>query len=203
MNNTLSQRADSIRANVGHRAINLFRVQSKKEIARPQSNVFCLTEKKGEEMRPFEDLKISKGRGPSVDENSILNFEEQIGFKLPSSYVDLIMYSNGGHPELDTFSAEDDEWSVSRFFSIEPEDTSTENVIWNYRHNKLRGLPDSLLPIAGDGGGNLFYLDLAYGEKAPVLIFIHDHDIPTRKLQKLAETFADFIDGLHENPDYI
>lgn len=152
------------------------------------------------EMRQLEDIKILKGRSPDITLDSIQRLEEEIGYKLPSSYIKLLLHSNGGHPELDTFYCENGEWSVNNFFFVGTDDTSEESVVWNYYHKPPR-TANSLLPFARDGGGNLFCLDLSRGEKAPVLILIHD--ISTENIQELAETFDVFIEGLQENLDYI
>lgn len=150
-------------------------------------------------MRSVEELKISKGRQPSASSEDIEAIEKLTGFTLPYSYTAFLKCSNGGHPELDTFSSPVGEWSVNNFFYVGDELNSTESVTWNYLH-RWQGAARSLLPIAKDGGGNLFCLDLAYGEDAPVIIWIHDSPAG---LQRLANSFEEFVDGLKENPDYI
>lgn len=156
-------------------------------------------------MRQLEDLKIS-GSQSKITEEGILRFESTIGFKLPSSYINFITKYNGGFPELDTYSNAHGEWDVNNFFYIDDghfsdnNSTSTEGLLWNYWH-KWEEAKESILPFAQDGGGNLFCLDLDFGEKSPVIFWNHEN--PESKGIIIANSFESFIDNLHTNPDYI
>src|SRR5207302_9888069 len=122
----------------------------------------------------------------------------------PASYVNFLMFSNGGHPELNTFSFDNRgrtrSWAINDFFHISDDLESTESVVWNYEH-RWSGAPRKMLPIAGDGVGNLICLDLsdeAYGE---VVLWIHDP--PDPPLLRTGLSLEDMIDCLEKNPNYI
>jgi hypothetical protein len=157
-------------------------------------------------MRQLEELKISDSPYPPVSKAKIEWLESIIGFKLPYSYISLLAKYNGGSPELSTYSNDAGEWDVNNFFFVEENNVlnddplSTEGLLWNYYH-KWKGAKASLLPFARDGGGNLFYLDLDFGENAPVLFLAHDN--PESEGFLIAHSFEQFIDNLHINPDYI
>jgi hypothetical protein len=156
-------------------------------------------------MRQINELKISNSQNLSVNKEMILWLESIIKYKLPSSYITFITNYNGGFPELDTFSNESGEWDVNNFFFIDDQSSKeskspTESVLWNY-HNKWDGAKNSIFPFARDGGGNLFCLDLDFGENAPVIFWTHENPTPEGTI--IANNFEQFIDNLHFNPDYI
>jgi cell wall assembly regulator SMI1 len=149
-------------------------------------------------MRALEELKVSNSSKPPADDASLKRLEGQIGLKLPAAYIALLKQINGGHPQLDTFSNDEGEWSVNNFFFV-GDDESSGSVIWNYR-NRWKDVPETFMPFARDGGGNLFCLDLR-GDNHPVIIWLHDST--DAGVYKLANSLEEFIDGLHENQDYI
>lgn len=159
-------------------------------------------------MRDFSELNINEGGKPVArprpTPDQISFVEKLISAELPSSYIALLMFSNGGHPELDTFYFEAEgsrqEWSIGRFFHISSDLESTENVVWNYK-NRWSGAPREFLPIADDGGGNLICLDLTDPGNNRVVLWVHD--IPDQPIVYIAGSFKEFIEALTTNPDYI
>jgi hypothetical protein len=159
-------------------------------------------------MRNLRELNINEGGElvtlPPPSPEQIALVEQAVGKCLPTSYVEFLRFSNGGHPELDTFRIESGgkqyEWGVDRFFHISDDLDSTEDVMWNYR-NLPGDPPRTLLPIGCDGGGNLIFLDLS--EDGDGRIFFWVHDDPNLPLLHVADSFEEFIDMLTLNPDYI
>jgi hypothetical protein len=160
------------------------------------------------EMRDLNELNINEGGKPVTrprpTPDQISFVEDLVGTKLPPSYIAFLMFSNGGHPELDTFRFEAQgflqEWGVDVFFYISSDIDSTENIVWNYEH-RWSDAPKGILPIADDGGGNLICLDLTEPGSGKVVLWIHD--VPDQTLLPIADSFEEFIDLLVENPDYI
>src|SRR6266566_5264290 len=115
-------------------------------------------------MRNLKELNMNEGgepvNTPSPTPNQIANIENLVGTKLPPAYIEFLQFSNGGHPELGTFyfdyNGKAEEWGINSFFSISSDFNSIEDVVWNYTH-RWPGAPHmrTLLPIAGDGVGNL------------------------------------------------
>jgi hypothetical protein len=147
-------------------------------------------------MRNLNELEVTKGRRQAPAREDVISLETLIGRELPEDYLSFLLEVNGGCPLLDTFSNEKCSCAVNDFFFLGDE-TSSESLAWNYR-NRPAAQAGDCLPFAGDGGGNLFLLDLADGS---VKLWIHDE--PGREISHLARNFCEFIDGLEENPDYI
>lgn len=149
-------------------------------------------------MRMLEELKLSDVP-PSPTTQEILEIEKYIGYSLPHTYREFLKQANGGHPEVDTFEDNDGEqWAVNNFFSISSQFVSND-LIWNYQH-RWSDIPESFLPIARDGFGNLFLLDLRNGSDG---VWIWAHDEPDNKLSQLTTDFEEFVNKLQTNTDYI
>ena len=112
----------------------------------------------------------------------------------------LLLFSNGGHPEIDSFYVPDIEswFSVNQFYSLSNSDEDRNSICTAYLQWK-NYIGHHKLPFANDGGGNQFVLDL-YSTGTPVFLCIHDEDF---RLVKLSNSFEYFIDSLEENPDFI
>lgn len=155
-------------------------------------------------MRNLIELNLNEGgefvRRMAPSNEEINNFEKLLGVKLPEDYLEFLRFSNGGHPELDSFLPEnadaDNRWAINRFYSLgagyEPEDLKFVYDNWKSI------LGERCFPIAADGGGNQLYLDMANG--GCVGICIHDQGF---KRRLAAESFSEFIDKLERNTEYI
>jgi hypothetical protein len=153
------------------------------------------------DMRPIEELRISgsESRPTASDLNAVEALLE--GYSIPSIYKEFIDLANGGHPQLDTFYKNADTFfTINNFFFIGERTSSTDSVAWNYE-NRWSGIPTWFLPIARDGGDNLFLIELR--RKTNSQVWYWRHDIPYSNLIDLAGSFEAFIDGLIECPDYI
>jgi hypothetical protein len=139
---------------------------------------------------------------PPPTPGQIAFVEDLIGTKLPSSYVALLMFCNGGWPEINTFYDRTEgscqEWGVNRFFHICSDIESTASVVWNYRH-RWPGAAREILPIAGDGMGNLICLDLTEPGRDRMIVSVHDD--PDLPIVEIADSFEEFIDSLTLPPD--
>lgn len=164
---------------------------------------------KGEtQMRDLNELNINEGgkpvTRPQPTSDQISFVESLIGVKLPASYTEFLTFSNGGHPELDTFYFEieglQDEWNVNYFFCISSNPNAYGDVVWNYKRYQTM-IPEKVLPIADDGSGNLICLDLAKPKKESVVLWVHDAF--EHQLRLVADSFEEFIDSLAKNPNYI
>lgn len=158
-------------------------------------------------MRDLNELNINEGGHPVTrrkPEGTDFEYLQRIiGTSLPKTYIDFMMFSNGGHPELDTFEVTIEgvkqDWAINRFFHLLTDEESTENVMYNYSHYS-KVISEMILPIANDGGGNLICIDLKYTNKGRILLWIHDS--PKQKLISIANSFEEFVGMLHINPDY-
>ncbi len=159
-------------------------------------------------MRDLNELNLNEGGEPvslpAPTPGQLRSVEELVGRRMPSAYIDFLMFANGGSPEVDTFYVEIDgnreDWNVNHFFRISTDPNRPDDVIWNYRHLQASA-PRQILPIADNGGGDLICLDLTEESNSRVLLWIHDK--PEDRLHLVANSFEEFVDSLTTNPDYI
>jgi len=159
-------------------------------------------------MRDLTEINVNDGgtpvRLPAPTTAQIAAIENLVGAMLPESYVTFLNFSNGGHPELDTIETNDGQvWAVNRFFHVTAttsDSSDTEDVVWRY-HHRWPGARREILPIANDGGDNLFCLDLSRDSNGQIVCYIHDE--PGLPLIHIASSFEALIDALVVNPDYI
>ncbi len=154
----------------------------------------------------FQRLNINEGgqmvsRLPPSDEE-IGALEKNFGLIIPQEYLDLLRFSNGGHPELDCYdpNGQEDEssFAVNKFFHLDG-DRDAFNNLWRETAVWRPYIGDGSLPIASDGGGNILFLDLS-SSMHPVKVCWHDEQF---LIGEMASTLADFIAGLNIPEDYI
>lgn len=157
-------------------------------------------------MRNLVELNINEGgeavrRAPPSPE-IISAFEREFNVSLPSEYLELLMYSNGGHPELDTIKpmgrTDIDDWGVNHFCYLD-EDREGVESLWVETKYWRPILGEKQIPFAADGGGNPFILDLV-ATPSRVVGCLVDEDFA---LVELAASFEEFIDRLELDQDYI
>lgn len=157
-------------------------------------------------MRDLAELRITDGGHPTARQaptaDAVASFQREFGLILPGEYLTLLRFTNGGHPELDTFVTPGDpnsnQWAVNRFFHL-CEDRSAPDSLWVAMRRWRSQLGTQAVPFASDAGGNPFFLDLT--ETPPrVKACVHDNNWA---IVDLAPTFGVFVDSLSVNPDYI
>lgn len=157
-------------------------------------------------MRNLAELNINEGgkpvrRAPPSPE-VISAFEREFDVSLPSEYLALLRFSNGGHPELDLIkpmSRRDiAEWAVNHFLYLNDDRDGAESL-WRATKYWQTILGEKQIPIAADGLGDPFVLDLV-STPPKVVGCICSEDFA---VVEIAHSFGDFIDRLELDPDYI
>jgi len=155
-------------------------------------------------MRNLTELNINEGgrlvsRIPPSD-LQIRDFERQYNVKLPFLYLSLLSYANGGHPQLDsievTSTVGKSRWSVNYFFYLNDDKDGTMSL-WYAMNTWCKIIGKGSLPIANDGGGNVFFID---NTTDAVKVCIHDTKFA---LRDIASSLEEFIDRLSVDPDFI
>ena len=155
---------------------------------------------KGLGMRNLSELIIHNGVSVIADDKSLDKLETAVGGRLPQTYREFMKVVNGGHPELDTYFSHDNEWSIDKFFTVGDAVNPTQSIEWNYQH-KGEGAPESFIPFGCDGGGNLFCIDIKLQDSSPIYYCLQDTRPVT--VEKICDSFSEFINGLSINPDYV
>ncbi len=156
-------------------------------------------------MRNLEELNYYYGAAfadhsaPTRDQ--VVAVEALMGARLPPACIDILMFSNGGYPGLDTFpfffEGEESFWRINEFLAISSDPESTVDVRWNY-HHRWPLIPETMLPIAADALVNLVCLDLSQDGYGSVTLCVHDPPDPPVLL--VAESFEQFVDSLEKGP---
>ncbi|MBX9592500.1 MAG: SMI1/KNR4 family protein [Hyphomonadaceae bacterium] len=149
--------------------------------------------------------EITDGSAPTTLA-AIERFERDRGLTLPDLYRQFLLATNGGVPSNQTFSiggmALNPTGSVQVFFGIGVRWPTTELA---YAYDLYAGgLPEGVVPIAGDGSGNYVCLDLRQGADR-VAFWDKRHFWGTGEwresdLYHVANSFEEFIAALRPNP---
>lgn len=128
------------------------------------------------------------------------DFEHQSGVKLPPEYRDFLLLHNGGAPEPDAFPISDNPSDshalVAWFLGQDVEDDV--DLLTFYQETRGR-MPDHLIPIATDPGGNLICLSVTGETIGTVYFWEHEEEAeegepPTEEnLYFVASSFSEFL----------
>lgn len=140
--------------------------------------------------------------GPPLTAARIDALERELRIKLPSGYRSFLLRHNGGRPDPYFFPIrgldKNPFGGIHYFFGVDGS-VRSDNIDWNYRIYRGR-IPSELLPIAGDGSGNVICLAFKQGNEGAVYFWDHDdeHSPPTYgNIYIISETFAEFLDAIY------
>ncbi len=157
-------------------------------------------------MRNLDELNMNEGGEPVTRHppttTHIAAFQTMFGVVLPKEYLDFLRYSNGGHPELNSFRpvglSEDVLCGISRFYFLNDGQEDLEGV-WAATKAWRAALGRDIVSIGDDGGGDQILL--SFDQTTPRVEFcIHDEGM---RIARVADSFAEFVDMLTEDPDMI
>lgn len=140
--------------------------------------------------------------GPRLTREQVSALEHAIGIPLPKDYWDFLLRFNGGRPIPNSFPIRgfdlDNFGDIQRFFGI-TEDRVAPDIRWFIKTFRGR-IPHGLLPIAGDGSGNIICLSLSGSNMGAVYFWYHDAEQspPTySNVYPIADSFTDFLNSIH------
>lgn len=136
-----------------------------------------------------------------LNEKKLVKFEKKIRRKLPEEYREFLLKHNGGNPSKDCFEFKGEPYFIDYVYGIHngPEYLTLQ---WHIKILKNR-IPSSLVPFAGDPGGNLYCIDISDEKKGGIYFWNHEtcDNGEWTYILKLAETFHDFFQNLKEYID--
>lgn len=141
-------------------------------------------------------VRIEDVGDPLTDEQ-VQRLEQQLGGSLPRSYRDFLLKYNGGRPCPDTVDvdhAPGTPTDLQLFFGLGAAIESSD-LAWNKRVFAER-LPERLLPIACDSGGNLFCISLSSEDTGAVFYVDLEQGRPANYL--VAGDFAGLLEKIRE-----
>ena len=153
-------------------------------------------------MRDLSELNINEGGRPvsraAPSKEVFDSFELKTGLKIPVEYQELLRFSNGGHPELDSVNGPGGQFSVNSFYHLTANIEGSESL-WSIVEHWRPSLGSAALPFANDGGGNQFFLDLST-QPSRVRLCVHDEGM---RIIEISKSFSDFINSLELDPEMI
>lgn len=150
-------------------------------------------------------VKFSES-GKKLKESKLESFEKKIGLELPLEYKSFLLKHNGGECDPCVFdfieNGEESDSSISTFYAIGgiDDDYDLEENIDIYINDEKR-LPDGLIPIAEDDGGNLVCISCTGDDKGKIYFWNHeeeDEDDLTANLYFVSNSFNEFVESLRD-----
>ena len=151
-------------------------------------------------------MMMRDSTGP-VGESEVAAFEAELGASLPASYREFLIEYGGGRPDPDAFDYKDgsEGSSVALFYYMDG-DTKNYDSLRNIRRTFAKAIPDSLLVIGHDPGGNQICVGISGDVRGNVIFWDHEFgdvdDLRTAidegGLRLIADDFREFLDGLFE-----
>lgn len=140
----------------------------------------------------------------SLSSEVLADFESQLGVKLPQDYRDHLLKYNGGDPRPNTFDISPDEGqsNVHNLYGLHdgPYYSNLREVVEVFKGR----IPNGLLPISGDDGGNIICLGLSKKYLGKIYFWDHEKESSFFKsvaLTLIAPSFSTFMAGLYEYID--
>ena len=146
--------------------------------------------------------------GRQLSRDDIRRVELRMGIQLPGEYTAFLLKYNGGRPTPNAYPIEglrNNPFGVIQVFFGIDDPLESSNLDWTYDVISGR-VPPNLLPIACDDCGDLICLSL-FGEDAGSVLFWDQHTEPSTpsyaNVYKIADSFAEFLNGIRELPSRI
>jgi len=137
-----------------------------------------------------------------IDRSAIEVFEAFLGIKIPNDYREYLENNNGGKPTAASFDipGEGDD-SIQEFFPLLSK-TRADDLPYKIKLYAKR-IPEEMLPIGRDPGGNLLLICLKRKERGKIFFWDHEHEADGEDAQPyygniklLAPNFGDFLSKL-------
>ena len=144
-----------------------------------------------------------------LNAEDIAEFENEVGIKFPEDYKRFMLKSNGGTPEeewlydfFDEVTEAENTSVIREFFSLfSDEAVKMSNLKKIYKTMTYEEMiPNDMLPIADDPGGNVIGISLNKDDYGYVYFINHEYDdLDTGYLvkSKIAESLTEFLDALY------
>ncbi len=157
-------------------------------------------------------MKMSIANHPIALED-IAIFERDFNIRLPDDYRAFLLQNNGGRPEEDwcfdfveVGRTEVTGSCVSDFYALDPDEVMRWHDLRRARFAQIdsQKLPDGLLIIAVDPGGNYICMSVAEEDYGHVVFANHELEVSEtgyHVVSPVADSFTDFLDMLYVDND--
>ncbi|MBA3819959.1 MAG: SMI1/KNR4 family protein [Deltaproteobacteria bacterium] len=139
--------------------------------------------------------------GPQLDESAIRALEDELGLVLPPAYRTFLLQNNGGYADPNVFEREDNRRTGRQRALVQ--DFFTIDEVRKYRGWHRGRVPENLLAVGRDPGGNMLLVSVGGPDVGRVYFWDHDRETtpPTyANVYSVADDFSRFLASLHD-PD--
>jgi len=160
----------------------------------------------------FRHLAIEDAKSPPSGAQ-IRAIEDELGAKLPPSFLQYLAVANGGYLEysieVPTGTGNSEKLSFCGLFSADTGTFCDETFVGEIRSGRqFMKLPAGVLPFARDGGGSVVYLDLTTAGNGKVIAFVEGLPGWTglrtdSAFVELAASFDEYVDKLKIDLDAV
>lgn len=152
-------------------------------------------------------VSIEKAK-PPLSAARLLEMEQYIGVRLPEPYRRFLRAHNGGKPKPDCFTFKNRQGPytgsmVDWFLSIhDGENSNFKDYYETYKVHQKR-VPDRMVPIADDPGGNLVCISVSGDDAGAVYFWDHENEADGTEpsmdnMDLIADNFDEFLACLYE-----
>jgi len=162
----------------------------------------------------MKELKVYRDEG-SVDISIIDKYEEEICYKFPKAYKELISKHNALYPEDNIFSyfdevTEEEEENAIVFYAFDNENLDPlyrDGIVGDFLYIDEDYFQKGVIPFGETGNGDFICFDyrddLKEGGNPKIVLVHHDafYDDDKYMISFLANSFEEFVDSLYEDRD--
>jgi hypothetical protein len=148
-----------------------------------------------------------------VGEANVKRFEKEFGYRLPRDYFSFLVNQNGGklipsHSYYMEFKNRKVEGGIRFLYGIDAEDYADFETVIKAYHKHERRMPEFLLPIGTDNGGNQISIILDKSRFGEVVLWDHESEVeydededswekdPLSNCYPISRSFTDFLNDL-------
>ncbi len=138
--------------------------------------------------------------GAVLDEQTVSDAETQLGVTFPQDFRLIVSGYDGAQPKPNRFRYWDPNLgsevgdSIGPLLSLRTDRAENLFVVLTWLSDQL---PENVIPIADDGGGNFLSLDYRGGSEPRVVFWDHERDGEDAVIP-LAASFSAFLAMLHQ-----
>jgi len=138
----------------------------------------------------------SRGKLPSEEELQV--FEREIGIELPKSYRNFILKTNAKYIKEPHYNVDDKIYEISGFTTF----GDGEWTLQDHYRNLKEHFENRFIAFAHDSGGWQYVISIEKNENYGKIYFCRMDEEIDKATTLIANTFEEFIDGFHLNPNF-
>lgn len=141
-------------------------------------------------------MRFDREFRPATEED-VLDLERRLGRELPREYRGFLLQHNGGKPHSRVFDMPmlNDVDEIGYLYGI----NVSQYYDLSYMLEIYQGrIPDTLLPVADDPGGNQICISLGKDDLGAIYFWDHELEFEGSAATRIADSFDAFVGSLRE-----